>query len=120
MKILIVEDSEVSTKIILQTLKRTNHSITIAKNGSEAIEKIKTEIPDLILTDVMMPYVSGLELTKWVKDTYQDNIRVIVLTSLGSEDVVIEAFMLGADDFITKPFEAEDLLHRVDRFSLQE
>jgi len=120
MKILIVEDSEVSAKMIMHTLQITNHALSIAKNGGEAIEKIKAEVPDLIVTDVMMPYVSGLELTKWVKDTYKDSIKIIVLTSLGSEDVVMESFMLGADDFITKPFEAEDLLHRVGRFSLQE
>lgn len=119
MKILVVEDSGLSVKIIEQTLKKTNHTITIAKNGSEAIEKIKTDVPDLILTDVMMPYVSGLELIKWVKDTYQDAIRIIVLTSLGNEDIVIESFTLGADDFIAKPFQAEDLLKRIERFNLQ-
>jgi DNA-binding response OmpR family regulator len=116
MKILIADDSGFVRKTLEFSLKDTNHKITVAIDGKDALEKIKLETPDLIITDIMMPFISGLELVKWVKENYADPIKIIILTSLGQEDVVLEAFSLGIDDFLTKPFNSTDLLLRVKRF----
>ena len=117
MKVLIAEDSAIAVKIILKVLDKGDYSFTICNNGSEAIEEIKKEQPDIVLTDIMMPFVSGLELTKWIRDKYKDEIKIILLTSLGNEDIVLEAFASGADDFITKPINMDDLYLRVERFN---
>jgi CheY-like chemotaxis protein len=117
MNILIAEDSKLVVEIILKALKRGNYNFTICRNGSEAIEQIEKEQPDLVLSDIMMPLVSGLELTRWIRENYQDKIKIILLTSLGNEDVVLQSFALGVDDFITKPIKVDDLYLRVERFN---
>ncbi|MEO9571580.1 MAG: response regulator [Polaribacter sp.] len=116
MKILIVEDSQLSRRMLIQTLKRDDYKITVAIDGSDAMKKMKLDTPDLVITDIMMPFVSGLELVSWIKENFDDNIKIIILTSLGDEEVVLEAFSLGVDDFITKPFDYDDLCSRIERF----
>ena len=116
MKILIADDSDLVRKTLKFSLKDTNHVITLAIDGRDALDKIKLETPDLIITDIMMPFISGLELVSWIKENYNDQIKIIALTSLGQEDIVLEAFSLGIDDFILKPFDHNDLLLRIKRF----
>jgi DNA-binding response OmpR family regulator len=116
MKILIADDSGFVRKSLEVSLKDSNHTISVAIDGRDAIEKIKKETPDLIITDLMMPFVTGLELVEWIKENYNDEIKIIILTSLGQEDVVLEAFSLGVDDFLTKPYNTTDLLLRIKRF----
>ncbi|WP_147677346.1 response regulator transcription factor [Algibacter pacificus] len=116
MKILIVEDDLVLRQVLEYNLQNADNVITLATDGGDALEKIKLDTPDLVITDVMMPFVSGLELVTWIKENYQDQIKIIVLTSLGQEDVVLEAFSLGVDDFLTKPFDPKELALRIKRF----
>jgi len=116
MKILVVEDDQVVRNVLEYHFQKENHTIVVATDGADAIEKIKLETPELVITDVMMPFVSGLELVEWIKDNYNDQIKVIILTSLGQEDVVLKAFSLGVDDFVTKSFDLEELSLRVKRF----
>lgn len=114
-KILIVDDDELVLKILKFILKKEGYQLTVAKNGMEAIDKIPVLMPELILTDIMMPYKSGLEVINFVKEHYS-NIPVIVLSALGEEEnTVVEAFKLGADDFVSKPFNPSALLSRVKR-----
>jgi len=116
MKILIVEDDQVVREVLEYHLQNENDIITVATDGGDALEKIKLETPDLVVTDVMMPFVSGLELVEWIKENYNDQIKIIMLTSLGQEDVVLKAFSLGVDDFLTKPFDPQELSLRIKRF----
>ena len=118
MKILVIDDSDIIRELITYSLKDCDCNVTLATDGSDAIEKIKNETPDLVITDLMMPRVSGLELVTWIKENYNDQIKIIVLTALGEEDVVLEAFSLGVDDFITKPFNVKDLSLRIKRFDM--
>jgi len=118
MKILVIDDSDVIRQLIKHSLKNNNYEITVATDGGDAIEKIKLETPDLVITDLMMPFVTGLELVTWIKENFDDQIKIIVLTSLGQEDVVLEAFSLGIDDFLTKPFDPKDLALRIKRFEV--
>lgn len=119
MKILIAEDDIIIRNSLEHALKRHNHIVTLSSDGSDAINKIKKETPDLVITDIMMPFLSGLELVEWIKNNYNDQIKIIVVTSIGQEDVVLEAFALGVDDFLTKPFNPEELSIRINRFELE-
>jgi two-component system response regulator VicR len=115
LKILIVEDDVLMVKILEFILKKEGYQITSCKDGLTAIEKIPVLIPDLIITDIMLPFRSGLEIIGYTKENYE-NIPVIVVSSLGEEEgTVIEAFNLGADDFVSKPFNPNELLLRVKR-----
>jgi two-component system response regulator VicR len=113
-KILIVEDEELMLKALEFRLKKDEHEVVSAKDGREALQKIQSETYDLIVTDIMLPFVSGLEIIGKVKQTpHLAHVPMIVLSAVGLENVVLEAFELGVDDFITKPFNLTELTIRV-------
>lgn len=117
-KILIIEDDKIITNIIEFLLKKEGYEIEFAEDGLVGLEKINSFLPDLIITDIMLPYKSGLEITSYSKANFPD-IPVIIISSLGKEDLtVIEAFKLGADDLIAKPFNPVELVLRIKRFFL--
>lgn len=116
MKILVAEDDQVILMLLEFRLKKDGHEVVVTHDGREALEKIDEFQPDIVITDIMMPYVSGLEIIGAVKSKYPDKMRVIILSGMGQENVVLEAFQLGADDFITKPFSPNEVSVRVRRF----
>ncbi len=117
-KILIIEDDKIIKNIIEFLLKKEGYQIEFAEDGLIGLEKINSFLPDLIITDIMLPYKSGLEITSYSKANFPD-VPVIIISSLGKEDLtVIEAFKLGADDLIAKPFNPIELVLRVKRFFL--
>ena len=117
-KILIIEDDKIIKNIIEFLLKKEGYQIGFAEDGLIGLEKINSFLPDLIITDIMLPYKSGLEITSYSKANFPD-VPVIIISSLGKEDLtVIEAFKLGADDLIAKPFNPIELVLRVKRFFL--
>ena len=98
-------------------LKKDGHSIMLARDGREALQLIDSFLPDLVITDIMMPYSSGMEIVGFLKQKYNNSIKVIILSGMGQENVILEAFRLGADDYITKPFSPNELSVRVNRFN---
>ncbi len=116
MKILIAEDDELMLRTLEFRLKKDGHEVVVARDGKEALEKIENESPELVISDIMMPYNSGLEIVGALKEKH--NTPIIILSAMGQEDVVLEAFRLGADDFITKPFSPNELSVRIRRFAL--
>lgn len=112
-RILVVEDENLILKALVYRLKKDGHNITSAMDGREALTMLQENEFDLVLTDIMLPYNSGMEIVNYVKSNYKKRVPVIVLSSLGLEEVVLEAFRLGADDFITKPFSPSELSVRV-------
>lgn len=114
MKILVAEDDELMLKALEFRLKKDGHELILTRNGMEAIQKIAQHDPQLIITDIMMPFSSGLELVGTVRKN--SRVPIIVLSGMGQESVVMEAFKLGADDYITKPFSPNELSIRVRRF----
>lgn len=117
MKILVAEDEPILLKTIELRLKKDGYEVMTSVNGREALARIDTEQPDLIIADIMMPFASGLEIVAAVKKRALA-IPVIILSAMEQENVVLEAFQLGADDYITKPFSLNELSVRVKRFAM--
>lgn len=116
MLILIAEDDELILKTIEHKLLKEGHEVILTRNGKDAIETLKTKEVDLAITDIMMPFASGIEILSAIK-TMGKQIPVIMLSSMGQEEVVLNAFDLGAADFIVKPFSPNELILRIKRFS---
>lgn len=115
MKILVAEDEPVMLMAITGKLKKDGYNVTGVADGREALKAFENNLPDLIITDILMPYTSGLEFISIVKSGEGLNIPIIVLSGIGEEATVMEAFELGADDFLTKPFNPTELSVRVKR-----
>ncbi len=102
--ILIVDDNQMNLKVLGTILMEENYEIILAGNGKEAVHEAKTNHPDIILMDVMMPEMNGLEATKILKkDDETKNIPVIFITAIGEESTEEEGFRIGAADYINKP-----------------
>lgn len=116
MKILVCDDDEALVSMIRFKLTRDNlGEVTKAKDGREAFQLLKEHDFDLIISDIHMPFHSGLELTTFVRQELNKQTPIIVLSAEGLEDTVLQAFDLGANDFITKPFSPAELSMRVKR-----
>ena len=115
MKILIAEDDEMMLKTMEFKLIREGYEVITCSDGKEALDKIVSENPDLIISDIEMPFVSGLDIVNKVKIELQLDIPIIILSAVGLEKTVLKAFELGTDDFITKPFSPNELIVRVKR-----
>lgn len=115
MKILVAEDEPMLLKTIELKLKKEGYDVIATNDGKDAIAGIREHQPDMVITDIMMPYASGLEIVSIVKKEMTKKIPVIILSAMEQEKVVMEAFDLGADDYITKPFSLNELAIRVKR-----
>jgi two-component system, OmpR family, response regulator VicR len=113
MKILVCEDDRMTQQAIIHRLTAEGLDTVIASNGNEAIDLLKKGTIDLLLTDLHMPQLTGLELIEYVRNTMKNNLPIIMLTRVGVEETVLKAFELGADDYITKPFKPDELALRV-------
>ena len=114
-KILIIEDDLLISSLVQFRLKKDGYQTHLVSDGNEGIRAIDNYFPDLIITDVMMPFRSGIEIIHYARK-FQPNTPIIVLSSLGEEEeVVLEAFNLGVADFIPKPFNPNELAIRVKR-----
>jgi len=112
-KIVIIEDDKIIINILDFLLKKEGFETHIAKDGIEGIEKISAIRPDLIISDIMMPYKSGLEITLFAKTNYPET-PIIMISALGKEDqTVIDVSNLGVDEFIAKPFDPKELIEKV-------
>lgn len=114
-KIVLAEDNSVLSMLLKFKLEKAGFKVFVVEDGKMAIESIEENIPDLILTDVMMPYVSGLEVISHVRNKLKIETPIIVFSVAGQEENVLNAFNLGASDFMTKPFSPNELLIRIKR-----
>jgi len=119
LKIIIVDDSEFSRHSISSILEAAGHDILgEAANAEQTLEILSSRKADLIILDVVMPDVTGLELAKHINDNF-DNIYIIMISSLAQEHIILEAISAGASDFIQKPFKQSDLIISVEKISSQ-
>ncbi|MEG1553850.1 MAG: response regulator [Rikenellaceae bacterium] len=113
-KILIVDDVISNVLLLKALLKSEKYKVITAENGLQALDLVKTEMPDLILLDVMMPGMSGFDVSKELKASPEyHEIPILFLTALNSHEDIVKGFQLGANDFITKPFNKNELLIRI-------
>lgn len=120
MKILICEDDLMTSKALEHKLKNDGYEIITASDGKQAIDILNSNTSiDLLLTDLHMPQMSGLELITHVRNIIKSNMPIVMLTRVGLEDTVLHAFELGADDYITKPFSPDELSLRIKRLMLK-
>lgn len=109
--ILVVDDEPRMTKFVRMNLELEGYRVAEAANGLEALEKVKNDLPDLVILDVNMPELDGFETLKLIRQT--GNVPVIMLTVKGDEEDRIKGLELGADDYVTKPFSPRELASRV-------
>ena len=111
-KILIIDDDVHIRQLLEINLRAASYDVVSCTNGKEALDKIKIEKPDLVILDIMMPEIDGLEVCKIIKDDPEiENIKVIMLTARGSaKDKMICKDILKADEYMSKPFEMDNLL----------
>jgi two-component system KDP operon response regulator KdpE len=110
-RILVVDDERQITRMLRASLQSSGYTVDIAKNGLEAFQKFEAEPPDLIITDLSMPEMNGLELTQAVRRVAETPI--IVLSVRDGDSMKVTALDEGADDYLTKPFSMPELLARV-------
>ena len=112
-----VEDNESISDILSFILTRENFEVELASDGREAQRRIKDgPPPDIVLLDVMLPYIGGLQLVSIIRDTptWRD-VPIIMLTGKSHENDIVGALNAGADDYIVKPFQPSELMARVRR-----
>src|SRR3982751_4241420 len=106
--ILIVDDEQSYRQLLTLVFEAEGHTVRTASNGGEAVESLQSEPADVIISDVRMPDMDGIGLLTAVRETFQDT-GVVLMTAFASVDTARDAFKLGADDFIQKPFDVEEL-----------
>ena len=110
-KLLVADDDPNIRTLLRHVLTREGYQVIEVSDGREAIEKMKETTVDLAIVDVMMPYVDGLELCEYIRETY--DIPIILLTALQQLSDKEQGYLKGTDDYVTKPFEPEELLFRI-------
>ncbi len=117
-KILVVDDSPTDRQFMLETLAKKGYQVVTAENGEDAIVKAKSELPDLILMDVVMPGLNGYQATRQItRDDATKHIPVIMCTSKGADTDKIWGMRQGANDYLIKPIDAGQLLAKIAQIS---
>ena len=112
--IIIVEDEEDIQELIEYNLIKNGYNTTVYSSGEEALENIFKTSPDLILLDLMLPGIDGMEVCKRLKNSEKTNkVPIIMLTARGEEETIIKGFEYGVDDYVTKPFSPKILISRI-------
>jgi two-component system alkaline phosphatase synthesis response regulator PhoP len=112
--VLIIEDEEDIQEILRYNLEKEGYQVTGAGSGEEGLGKVRADLPDIVLLDLMLPGVDGLEVCKALRrDHRTENIPVIMITVKGDESDIVTGLELGADDYITKPFSPKVVIARI-------
>ncbi|HIJ89942.1 MAG: response regulator [Desulfobulbaceae bacterium] len=115
--IMVVDDDELARKLFKTMFEPENYELMFAASGIEALALLNNRRPDLILMDMMMPDIDGLELTRRIKSTEQfSNIPIIMVTCNSSQSIVKQCLMAGASNYVVKPFNRTNLLKKIDKF----
>src|SRR2546421_12903412 len=112
--VLIVDDEPTIGEVVSRYLDRAGYETSVALDGPSALRKIEQQSPDLVVLDLMLPRISGLELMRRIRDRGSDRTSIILLTARGEESDGIVGRRLGADDYVVKPFSPAELVARVD------
>ena len=114
-KLLLAEDDELLAALLSFRLKKAGYEVIQCIDGKQMKEQLNMALPDVIVSDIMMPYFSGIELVEYVRKELASSIPIIIISSAGNEENVLSAFELGANDFLSKPVSPSELLVRLQR-----
>ena len=112
LKVLIVEDEPKLASLLRDTVSSYCYSVTVATNGQEGIEKFLKVKPDIIITDIMMPILDGLEMTIQIKE-YDSEIPIIVLSAFGDQEKLLKAIDVGINKYFIKPYDPDELIEHI-------
>ena len=113
-KVLVVDDVPLNRMVVTKMLSRFNFNVSEAENGIEAIREFFNNKPNLVFLDIMMPLMDGFEVLTEVRKTHEwDDVKIVILSALNSNEDIVKGFNLGANDFITKPIMMDKLLNCV-------
>src|SRR6202050_5086230 len=112
--VLVVDDEPTIAEVVSRYLERAGYRTRIASDGAQALEAASDQRPDLVVLDLMLPRIDGLEVMRRLREQDHDRIAVILLTAKGEESDRVIGLRLGADDYVVKPFSPAELVARVD------
>ena len=118
LKILIVEDEKRLAQLLKDSISGSFFSVVIASNGEDGLKKFKSFKPDIIITDIMMPFCDGLEMTLKIKKL-DESIPIIVLSAHSDKEKLLKAIDLGINKYFIKPFDPEELLEHINKLALK-
>jgi DNA-binding response OmpR family regulator len=110
-RILVVEDEPSIREVLSLYLRRAGYQVTVVGDGREALAALSSQVPDLVVLDLMLPGVDGLEITRWLRE--RGDTPIIMLTARREEQDRIAGLEMGADDYVVKPFSPQELVSRV-------
>lgn len=110
-RILLVEDEPSIREVVNLYLRRAGYQVTVVDDGQAALESLSNQLPDLVVLDLMLPRVNGLEITRWLRE--RGDTPIIMLTARREERDRISGLEMGADDYVVKPFSPQELVSRV-------
>ena len=113
--ILLADDDELLASLLNFRLEKAGYNVQHVLDGKEVKKYLSHSMPDIIVSDIMMPYFSGIELINHVRKELSSQTPIIIISSAGNEENVLSAFELGANDFISKPVSPSELLVRIAR-----
>ena len=110
-RVLVVDDDQSIQRVLVQTLQLEGYEVATASDGVEALETLEGQLPDVVILDVMMPKLDGLDVLKRMRsDERTQTVPVILLTARSSQEDIWEGWQSGVDYYMTKPFDVEELL----------
>lgn len=112
--VLVVDDEPTITEVVARYLQRAGYRTAIAADGAQAIEAATARRPDLVVLDLMLPRIGGLEVMRRLRERANERVPIILLTAKGEESDRIIGLRLGADDYVVKPFSPAELVARID------
>ncbi|HAH22784.1 MAG TPA: response regulator [Prolixibacteraceae bacterium] len=112
-RILVAEDNKLIQQTIAYKLVKDGFEVITVDDGKACLEKLESLEVDLLITDLFMPFINGHEVISTIRNEWKKNLPIMVLSSAGSEETVLKAFELGADDYMVKPFSLGELTVRV-------
>jgi two-component system phosphate regulon response regulator PhoB len=113
-KLLIIEDERSLQEVLTYSLEKEGFEVSVASDGQDGLRRVAAEQPDLVILDLMLPVIDGLEVCRQIRsDSRTRGIRILMLTARSEEVDEIVGFNMGADDYVTKPFKIKPLVHRI-------
>lgn len=114
-RILLAEDDELFASLLSYWFEKEGYEVEIAINGLEVLEMLKDKVPDLVIADIMMPFYSGIEVTDHIRNNLGLQLPIVLISAASNDQNVLDAFEMGANDFLAKPISPPELLVRVSR-----